>query len=157
MSSFTGALAIIKVRGEAVGKIQNIRVNENINRVDVRELGNIIPVESPVVQWSGSVNCSIIEVDFEKGGIKNAIRRDVQSDEEYADNLLLNPDGVQIDIFKKISDVVDPNTGLVTSTTKPFAILTRVLIDSDSFNINEGQVVLRDQTFRFLSPVIYPQ
>ncbi|MEX1384020.1 hypothetical protein [Lutibacter sp.] len=157
MNSFTGALAIIKVQGEAVGKIQNIRVNENINRVDVRQLGDPIPVESPVVQWSGTLSCSIIEVDFDKGGIKNAIRRDVQSNEEYSDQLLLNPNGVQIDIFKKISDVIDPNTGLIRSTIKPFAVITKVLIDSDSFNINEGQVVLRDQSFRFLSPVIFPK
>ncbi len=157
MSTFTGALALIKVNGETVGKIQNIRVNENITRVDVRELGNIIPVESPVTQWAGTFSCSIIAVDFSKGGLKNAIRRDVQSEEEFSDNLLLNPNGIQVDIFKKVMDAIDPNTGLIKSKLTPFAIVGKVLIDSDAFNINEGQVVLRDQTFRFLSPVIYPK
>lgn len=155
--TFTGALAIIKVNGQAVGKIQNIRVTETPSRVDVRELGNIIPVESPVVSWSGTFSCSLIEMDFEKGGLKNAIRRDVQSSEEFADNLLLNPDGIQVDIFKKISDFRDPATGLIRSKLKPSAIIGRVLIDSDAFNVQEGQVVTRDQSFRYLSPIIYPK
>lgn len=155
--TYTGALAIIKVQGETVGKMQNIRVTENFTRVDVRQLGDPIPVESPVTQWSGTVSCSIIEMDFSKGGLKNAIRRDVQSEEEYADNLLLNPDGIQVDIFKKVEDVRDPNTGLIKAKLNPYAIVGKILIDSDSFNINEGQVVMREQSFRYLAPIIFPK
>lgn len=166
----TGALAIIKVQTpsglETVGLMRNVRVNENTRRVPIRGLGSILPKEAPVVEWAGSISCSFWEINYEKSGIKNAIRRDVGlgnagsqiaggiNTPNFEDQLVLDPDGVQINIFKKLSDVIDPNTQLINPKAVPYAIVGRCLIESDNITIDEGNVSGRDQTFLFLDPVL---
>lgn len=153
----TGALAIIRVNGTAIGKMRNIRATENVRRVDVRGLGTILTQEAPVVEWAGTITASFYEIDFETTGIERAIRRDVQTAEEFEDNLVLDSeDGVQIDIFKKVEDIIDPVTQLRKAKAQPYAIINRCLIESDGFDINEGVVAGHDQTFKFLDPIIYP-
>lgn len=152
----TGALAIVRVNGEAIGKLRNVRATENLRRVGIRGLGTIIEDEAPVVEWTGSVQCSFYEINFQSTGVRNAIRRDVQTNQEFEDNLLLDSDGVQIDIFRKIEDFIDPATGLRRATVEPYAIIKRVLIESDSFDISEGTVAGHDQSFKYLDPLLYP-
>lgn len=157
METLTGALAIIRVNGTPVGRMRNIRVNENISRGDVRGLGTILTVEAPVVGWAGSVTCDFYEISFKETGITRAIRRDVQNNQQFEDNLLLNPDGVQIDVFKKIEDAIDPNTGLKIAGVEPYAIIKRCLITDEGFDVTEGTVAGHNQSFKFLDPIIYPQ
>lgn len=152
----TGAIAIVKVNGTPIGKMRNIRASENIRRVDVRGIGTILNQESPVVEWSGTISCSFYEIDFSKTGIANAIRRDVQSKQEFEDQLMLEADGVQIDVFKKIEDFVDPATGLIRPKLQAYAVITRCLIESEDFDISEGVVAGHNQSFRFLDPILYP-
>lgn len=162
----TGALAIIKVNGVAVGLMRNVRVNESMRRVPVRGLGSILPKEAPVTEWAGTLSCSFWEIDYTKSGIPNAIRRDVGlgnqasqiaggiNSANFEDNLVLDAEGVQVDLFKKVTDVIDPNTGLITPKAIPYAIIGRVLIESDNITIDEGNVSGRDQSFQFLDPVV---
>lgn len=167
MAVFTGALAIIKVNGVAVGLMRNVRVNESMRRVPVRGLGSILPKEAPVVEWAGSISCSFFEVDYKSSGIPNAVRRDVGvgnsasqiaggiNNANFEDQLVLDPDGVQLDIYKKATDIIDPNTKLINPKATPYAVVGRCLIESDNVNIDEGNVSGRDQSFLFLDPVIY--
>lgn len=162
----TGAIAIIKVNGQTVGLMRNVRISENTRRVAVRGLGSILPKEAPVVEWAGTVSCSFYEVDYESSGIKDAIRRDVgvgnaasliasgNAQTNFEDNLVLDQFGVQLDVYKKIKDVIDPNTGLIVPKVKPYAIVGRCMIESDNVNIDEGNVSGRDQSFMYLDPVI---
>lgn len=156
MQTLTGALAVIRVNGTAVGRMRNIRVSENITRGDVRGIGTLLTVEAPPTAWNGSITCDFYEIDFKSTGVERAIRRDVQSNQEFEDNLLLNPDGVQIDIFKKIEDVIDPNTGLRRATVQPYAIIKRCLITDEGFDITEGTVSGHNQSFKYLDPIIFP-
>lgn len=162
----TGALAIIKVNGQAVGLMRNVRISESTRRVPVRGLGSILPKEAPVTEWAGTLSCSFWEISYEKSGIPNAIRRDVGlgnaasqiasgiNSANFEDQLVLDPDGVQIDLFKKITDVIDPNTKLINPKAIPYAIVGRCLIESDNINIDEGNVSGRDQSFVYLDPVL---
>jgi len=152
----TGAIAIIKKNGVTIGKMKNIRATESTRRAPVRGLGTILPSESPVVEWSGSLSCSFYEVDFSKSGVPEAIRRDVQTNSEFEDQLLLDHEGVQLDIFKKVADVIDPETRKIKPKTVPYAIIKRCLINSDGFDISEAQISGHDQSFEFLDPIIYP-
>lgn len=152
----TGALAIVRVNGEPIGKLRNVRATENFRRVGIRGLGTTIEDEAPIVEWTGSVQCSFYEINFQSTGVTNAVRRDVQTKQEFEDNLLLDIEGVQIDIFKKIEDFVDPATGLRRAGVEPYAIIKRVLIESDSFDISEGTVSGHDQSFKYLEPLLYP-
>lgn len=163
----TGALAIIKVNGVAVGLMRNVRINESMRRVEVRGLGSILPKEAPVTEWAGTISCSFWEIDYTKSGIPRGIRRDVGvgntasqiasgiNTANFEDQLVLDPNGVQIDLFKKQTDVVDPNTLLINPKATPYAVIGRCLIESDNVNVDEGTVSGRDQTFRYLDPVIY--
>lgn len=153
----TGALAIVKIRGTEVGKMRSISASENVQRSDVRGIGTIITKETPPVAWNGTLNCGFYEINFDKQGLAGAIRRDVQTTQEFEDNLLLDDEGIQVDVYKKVEDFIDPATGQRRAKTEPYAIIKRVFIDSESFDINEGTVSGHNQSFRFLSPIIYPQ
>lgn len=153
----TGALALIKVNGTVVGRMRNIRATETIQRGTVKGIGTILTIEAPPIDWAGSLTCDFYEIDFTNTGIDKAILRNVQTNQEFEDNLLLNSDGVQIDVFKKIQDVIDPNTGKRKATTKPYAIIKRCFIESDGFDISEGAISGHNQGFKFLDPIIRPE
>jgi hypothetical protein len=152
-----GALAVVRKNGTAIGRMRNVRWTENLRRADVRGIGTIIVQEAPVVEHAGSLTCDFYEVDFSKTGLPEAIRRDVQTNQEFEDNVLLNYDGIQLDIFKKVEDAVDPDTGLKKSKVQPYAIIRRLLIESEGADISEGAISGHNQSFKYLDPVIYPK
>ena len=51
----TGAIAIIKVNGQPVGLLRNVKINESTRRIPVRGLGSLLPKEAPVVEWAVTV------------------------------------------------------------------------------------------------------
>ena len=154
MGVLTGAIALVKVAGTVVGRMRNISATENISRGEVSGLGTIFTIEAPAIRHSGTVSVDFYEVDFTLSPIANAIRRDVQTNQEFQDQLTLLENGIQLDIFRKIQDIIDPNTGLVIPKVVPYATITRLLIESDGFNISEGTVAGHSQSFRFLDPIL---
>ena len=152
----TGALAIVKVQGNVIGKMRTVSWQENLRRQPVRGIGTILVGEAPVVEHGGTLNAEFYEIDWAKSGFPKAIRRDVQTKQEFEDNVLLNHDGIQVDIFKKIQDYIDSSTGKIIAKAIPHAVITRVLIEQDGVNVNEGQVSGRNQSFQFLDPIVYP-
>lgn len=151
-----GAIAIVRVNGTPIGRMRNVRYSETYTRADVRGLGTIFVQEAPVTAFNATLACSFYEIDFTKSGIPGAVRRDVQTNEEFQDQLVHLRDGVQVDIFKKIEDIVDPNTGLIRTKVTPYAICKRCLIEGDNIDITEGTVSGRDQSFRVLDPIVIP-
>ena len=152
--SLNGAVAIIRQRGIPIGKMQAVTLTESVRRARVGGLGTILPQEQAAVEWSGTLTCQFYEIDYSKSGIPGAIRRDVANKQAFEDQLVLDSEGVQIDIFKKIGDVIDPNTKLIRPNVVPYATVTRCLIDSDGININEGQISGRNQSFSYLDPIL---
>lgn len=158
----TGAIALIKVGGKVIGKMKTVRCQENFRRVAVRGIGTILPSEQAVVEWEGTLSCDFMEIRFEETGIPNAVRRKIGStasqvligQTSFEDQLVLDADGVQIDIFKKVTDVIDPN-GFILPKLEPYATVYNCLIESDSFDISEGSVSGHSQTFKYLTPVTY--
>lgn len=158
----TGAIALIKVDGQVIGRMRNVRCTENMRRVPVRGIGTIMPSEQAVTEWDGTLSCDFMEVEFQKTGITNAIRRIfpniasqvLNGNESFEDQLVLDVDGVQIDIFKKVKDVVDAN-GIIKPKLKPYAIVKKCLIESDSFDISEGSIAGHSQSFKYLVPLTY--
>lgn len=158
----TGAIALIKVEGEVIGKMKSVRCQEQIRRQPVRGLGTIIPSEQAVTEWEGTLSCEFMEIEFQKTGIKNAIRRIfpniasqvLTGETSFEDQLVLDVDGVQIDIFKKVTDVINPD-GTIKPKLRPYAIVQRCLIESDSFDINEGSIAGHSQSFKYMTPLTY--
>lgn len=160
--TFHGAIALVKVNGKVIAKIRGIRGQETIRRVPVRGLGTILPSEQVPTEWDGSVNCDFIEVNFKDTGISDAIRRlfpnvasqVLSGNESFEDQLVLDSDGVTIDIFKKITDVIDAN-GQIKPKLTPYAIIRHALIESDGFDIGEGALVAHNQSFKYLTPITF--
>lgn len=160
----TGALALIKVDGQVIGKMKSVRCQETMRRQPVRGLGTILPSEQAVTEWDGTLSCEFMEVEFKSTGITNAIRRAFPNiasqvligETSFEDQLVLDSDGVQVDIFKKVSDVLNPD-GTIKPKLKPYAIVKRCLIESESFDINEGSIAGHSQSFKYLDPLTYPE
>lgn len=151
----TGALAIVRSGGQVIGKLRNVSATENMRRVPVRGIGTILPSESAVTEWSGSVNADMYFIDFTKSQIPGAIRRDAASNQEFEDQLVLDSQvGVQIDLFKKVEDAIDPVTKLLKSKATPIAIFSRCMITTDGINVSEGQISGRNIAFEYLDPIL---
>lgn len=164
----TGSIAIVKVDGVAVGKMRDIRVNENFRRVRVSKgLGSIFADEFAVVEWAGTLSCSFFEINYKLSGIKNALNRVFGSNilsqissgvatPNFEDQLVLDNVGVNVEIFKKIEGApVQTGSGdIITPSLEPYATVRQCFIESDNVNISEGQISGRDQTFQYLLPVI---
>lgn len=168
MPVFSGALAVIKVNGQPVGLMRNLRISESMRRIPVRGLGAIIPSEAAVVEWAGSVSCSFFEIDYLTSGIPGAILRAVGLGNQvskiatgnnipnFEDNLVLDTTGVELDVYKKVTDVIDKTTGLINPKIIPYAIVGRCFIESDNVTLDEGNISGRDQSFTYLDPIVFP-
>ncbi len=154
---FTGAMALITVgtNPTPIGKMKDIRCTENMSRARVGGLGTILPLEVPIMQWSGSFTCSYYLIDWDTARMNSSIRRDVSTNTQFEDYLVLQEQGITVNVFRKISDGLD-GQGLPIPDRKPFAIMRRCFTDSESFNLAEGQVGGHDQSFQYLDPILKP-
>ena len=149
----TGALAIVRVNGQPVGYMRGIRVTENFQRAEVRGLGNLIPVEVPVLSWAGTMNCDFFNIWFQTSQIPGAIIRTTSTLQEWVNTVLLNDVGVTVDIFRNVASAIDPVTGIISASEEAYAQIQQLFLDSEGFDINEGQISGRNQTFRYIKPI----
>ena len=154
----TGPIALIKVNGLTIGKIRDIRATETFARGEIRGIGELPAQEVPILSHSGTFSVDAFLIDLKSSGIKKLLNRSVVSPEQFINTVLLNENGIDIYVYKKIPDSIDDTSGLVTGVgEKPVAILRRCFLDSVSFNISEGQVSTHSQTGRFLDPITFSQ
>lgn len=153
----TAPLAIIKVNGIAIGKMKNIRVTENIRRGRVVGIGELTPSELPAIDWSGSFNCGFYSIKFNNQDelTKNAILRGVNTLEEWVNTVLLQEDGVQVDVLKKVKQSVDPTTGVITPDYEIFASVRGCFATREGFDISEGQISGKDMDFEYTTPILF--
>lgn len=154
----TAPLAIIQINSVTVGKMKNVRVTEQIRRGRVTGLGTLTPSELPALEWSGSLTCSSYTINFnllanvaKKGTFRNA-----NSLEEWANAILLQEDGLEISILRKVKDgQIDTETGLVSDKYETFAKVAGAFATREGFDIQEGQISGRDTEFEYLSPILF--
>lgn len=161
----TGSIAIIKVKGEVIGKMKDVRYQEQIRRVRVGGIGTIFASEQAAVEWDGTLNCDFMVIDLNKSQVPGSIRRDFNSarsqvlsgKESYEDQLTLSccVGSVQVDIFKKICDTVSAD-GKVIPKLQLIGTIPNCLIESDSFSLAESQISSRSQSFKCLTPIVIP-
>lgn len=150
----TAPLAIIKVQGIPIGKMKNIRVTETLRRGRVSGIGQLTPDELPALEWTGTLTASFYNIDFRKSQIPNAIIRTVGTLTEWIDSVLLQENGVQVDIFKKVTDSVSPE-GIITSRLDSYATIKELFLDREAFDLAEGQISGRDQDFTYKQPILF--
>jgi hypothetical protein len=162
--TLTAPLAIIKVNGLAVGKMKSIRFTETIRRGKVTGLGQLTPDELPALEWSGSLSCSFYNIDFkhilnsQSNPVAAAILRVCNTVDAFVNSMLLQENGVQIDLMRKINSAgsPDPNTGIYTPDLEIFASVKGAFITRESMDVSEGQISGKDADFDYTTPVIYP-
>lgn len=138
-----------------IGKMKNIRVTETFRRIDVKGIGQLYPVERPVVDWSGSLTAQTTVVDLHKAGFAGAPNRATNDALKFANTLLLNEQGLQIFLYRKAANQINPNTGIVeTVLEEPVAVINNAFIDRWAFDLVEGQVMAKDQDFTYLTPIL---
>ena len=162
----TGAIAIIKVGGVAIGKMRDIRLNENFRRVRVpKGLGSIFADEYALVEWAGTVSCSFFEISYGKTGLTDALKRSIfgagnifsqiaggNNAVNFEDQVVLDDVGLSLDIYKKIQGTI--SAGIITPGTAVYAQLSGLFIESDNLNVSEANISGRDQSFAYLNPVV---
>lgn len=154
----TAPLAIIQINSVTVGKMKNVRITENIRRGRVTGLGTLTPSELPALEWQGSLSCSSYTINFnllaniaKKGTFRNA-----NSLEEWANAILLQEDGLEIAILRKVKDgAIDTETGLVSTKYETFAKVAGAFATREGFDIQEGQISGRDTEFEYTTPILY--
>lgn len=154
----TAPLAIIQINSVTVGKMKNVRITESIRRGRVTGLGTLTPSELPALEWQGSLTCSSYTINFnllanisKKGTFRNA-----NSLEEWANALLLQEDGLEIAILRKVKDgEIDAETGVVKSKYETFAKVSGAFATREGFDIQEGQISGRDTEFEYTTPILY--
>lgn len=152
----TAPLAIIKVGGVAVGKMKNIRVQEQMRRGRVSGLGKLTPDELPALEWSGTLSTSAYNISFDKSSLPKAIIRKVNSIDEFVDTVLLQEDGLQVDIMRKVKDGnPDPVTGIQKSKLEVFASVKGCFITREGFDIAEGAISGKDADFDYTTPILF--
>jgi hypothetical protein len=165
----TAPLAIIRVNGITVGKMKSIRCTESIRRGRVVGLGQLVVDELPALDWSGTLSAEFMTIDLKKSMIPGAINRIAKTIEDWTNSVLLQEDGVQIDILKRVKnpqqpDALFPNISPdpnyiqrnITGTFEVFASVKGCFLTREGFNIAEGSISGRDVEFEYSTPIIFP-
>jgi hypothetical protein len=156
--SMTAPLAIIQIDSVTVGKMKNVRLTENIRRGRVSGLGRLNAEELPALEWSGSLSCSSYTINFNllANKMKKGTFRNAGSVEAWANAILLQEDGLEISILRKVKDgQIDTETGLVSTKYETFAKVSGAFVTREGFDLQEGQISGRDTEFEYLDPVLF--
>ena len=157
--TLTAPLAIIEIGGQAIGKLKTFRATENIGRGDVRGIGTLIASEKPPLNINCSFTASSYFIDLSKlGTIPNPfINRTVNNSvEDFQNTLLLTESGVNIHLYRKIIEEQDQTTGVVTQVGKEkIGVIYNAFMDSQSFDITEGQISGSDMSGTYLDPILF--
>lgn len=156
--TMTAPLAIVQVNGVTVGKMRNVRVTEQIRRGRVSGLGRLTPEELPALEWSGSLSCSSYTINFNllMNKSKLGTYRNAQTVNDWANAILLQEDGLEISLLRKVKDgEIDPETGMVATKYETFAKVNAAFASREGFDLQEGQISGRDTEFEYLDPILY--
>ena len=154
----TAPLAIIQIDSVTVGKMKNVRMTENIRRERVAGVGRLNASELPALEWQGTLSCSSYTINFNllANKLKKGTFRNAGGMEAWANAILLQENGLEISILRKVKDgEIDADTGLVSTKYETFAKATGAFVTREGFDLQEGQISGRDTDFEYLEPILY--
>ena len=151
--TLTAPMAVIKRNGEAVAKIRSFNIQETIQRGSVQGLGELTRSEVPPTLITCTASFDFYLVTFRDSSIRDAIKREAFTLQEFVDNFLF-ADGIQIDIYKKVKGSTNPQ-GLIGSDLEVVATINDMFITGDGMNLSEGAIGGRTQSFEYLTPVLF--
>ena len=152
---YTAPKAYIKIDNEVAGYVRNLNFSENVQRANVQGLGSLTLQEAPAVvhtcQWSVSqyfisFNTPIMQKMLKKFG----------SIAEIKNSLVLGDIAFDITMYAKTVASEDANSKLVTevdNTGNTIARLQGCLVNSQSFQLQEGGIAGTDINGIYLEPI----
>lgn len=154
---YTAPLAIIQVNGVTVGKMRNVRIQEQIRRGRVTGLGVLNPSELPALEWSGTMTCSSYTINFNRlmNKMKVGTFRGAATVDEWGAAILLQEKGLEIAVMRKVKDGEIDENGIVKTKYETFAKVNAAFANRESFDLQEGQISGRDTEFEYLEPILY--
>lgn len=154
---FSAPKAHVIIEGQVAGFIRNLNFTENIQRQDVRGLGNLYSIEVPAVAANNTFSVDQFFVSFSTPIMKKLINR-YGGVEALKNTLSLGEIPISISVYKKAIVNVDSNTRLVTEVDKTgqeVAILRDCYIDSQNWTLAEGGIASSNANGRYLTPVTF--
>ena len=154
----TAPLALIKISGVTVGKIKNLRVQEQYQRGNVMGIGALISSEKPILGIQCSFTCASYVVSVKKlGSLDNPfVLRGATTTEQFVNTVLTQDQGVDIYIMKKGAKTIV--NGIVTEASEEnLFVIKNAFLTSQSFDIQEGQISGSDMSGEYLEPILGAQ
>jgi hypothetical protein len=148
------ALAVIKVQGLAIGKLKNIQCTENHRRIKVGGLGQLAADEAPPVEWSGAMNCGAFLIDLKKAVFPGSMQRIANSITDWENSVLLQEEGITIDILRKVK-IADGINGIPVVGFEVFASIRGCFMNRESFDLTDGQISGRNVDFEYINPILF--
>lgn len=159
IKTLTAPLAIIEINGKAVGKIRNLRIQEQVQRGSVRGLGELLDVEKPIVGMQCTFNCSYALVDLKKMGTIDHpfLVRGVSSAQQFVDTLLLQDSGVNIHVYRKIPKTINDKNVVTETDRDKVGVIYNAFMNSNSIDISDGQIAMSDLSGEYLTPILFQE
>ena len=154
----TAPLALIKIGGVTVGKIKNLRVQEQYQRGNVMGIGALISQEKPILGIQCSFTCSSYVISVKKlGSIDNPfVLRGATTTDQFVNTVLTQDNGVDIYIMKKGAKTIV--NGIVTEASEEnLFVIKNAFLTSQNFDLQEGQISGSDMSGEYLEPILSAQ
>lgn len=161
--TFTAPLAIIRAgdSGSAIGKIRNLRFQEQIQRANVQGLGVVTLQEVPATLINCNFSASTYAINLMKfGTIKDPFWPvEAANAEQLLNAILLGEQPVQLHVYRRKPARVPANFTVeellqnneVAEDT--IAIISDCYLTSREFEISEGQVAGKSISGVYLTPI----
>lgn len=154
---FSAPKAHVVIEGQVAGFIRNLSFTENIQRQDVRGLGNLYSVEVPAVSANNTFSIDQFFLSFKTPVMQKLINR-YGGAENLKNTLAMGELPISITVYKKVVSGVDSNSRLVTSVDKTgeeVVALRDCFMDTQNWTIAEGGISSTNMSGRYLTPVSF--
>lgn len=152
---FTAPQAFIKIDNEVAGYCRNLNFSENVNRANVQGLGSLTYQEAPAVAYTCQWSVSQYFISFDTPVMKKMLKK-FGSIAEIKNSLVLGDIAFDITMYAKTVASEDAQSRLVTevdNTGKTIARLQGCLLNSQSFQLQEGGIAGVDINGIYLEPI----
>ena len=172
--TLTAPLAIIMIGDTPIGKMQNFTFTENYNRVPIREIGNVLTIDLPIISFEGTFNAAaaVISIDTFGNVPSEFFPSGLSTAEEWANAMTLGRVRFDITLFMRLAVNFEGATRASGFPDDPHFEGTRLnyasgddidweelgtiegaVLESRSITIANDQISMQNITGRYLKPI----
>lgn len=164
---YSSPLAVVKIGGYVIGKMNNFTATENLTYLPVREVGNVFPVEFALISSDCSFTASLFVVELSGlGDNPNPLwPLQARNAAELANTILLGDVMVNIELYSRFS--VNGRKRLIEGPLKsegddirwyPMGTIKDAVLNSRSFTLGTDQITVQNISGLYPEPMmVYSQ